>query len=436
MSAKIMANNVQPHPMSTPPTAMGTPAWLTAAETALSQTVWPQLAATEYTCFKRVLAAFARHKVSEHHFYSVTGYGHDDMGRAVIDAVFADALQAPAALVRTTFASGTHAIAVGLKGVLLPGQTLLVVTGPPYDTLEEVMGLRGDSRHSLKAQGVTCQIIDLIDPQQVGGVLTQWTTEQQQAVQQAHVVHIQRSRGYSSRETLSIETIQTLCQRLKALNPNLVVFVDNCYGEFTQPQEPTAVGADLMAGSLIKNPGGGLVPAGGYVAGAAHWVAACAEVLTCPGVGAEGGYTFNQHRMVLQGLFMAPTVVCQALKGLTLAAYCLQQAGLTVSPVWNATTRDIIQQVFVQTPERLVQFCRVIQQLSPINSHLTPVPDQLPGYADAVVMAGGTFVEGSTVELSADGPMRPPYTAYLQGGLTYAHMRTVLPVLLQTLGLV
>jgi cystathionine beta-lyase family protein involved in aluminum resistance len=398
------------------------------AELALKQAVWPRLEITEQVCFNRVLDAFTQHQVAEHHFYSVTGYGHDDMGRTVIDQVFAHALQAEAALVRTTFASGTHAIAVGLKGCLTPGKRILVVTGPPYDTLEEVMGLRGNSQHSLAAQGVSCSIINLL--QADGRLSTDWSDADQAAICAADVIHIQRSRGYSSRETLSIHVMRELIQRIKALKPNVVVFVDNCYGEFTETDEPTAVGADLMAGSLIKNPGGGIVPAGGYVAGRTDLVAQCAEVLTCPGVGAEGGYTFNLHRLVLQGLFMAPTTVCQALKSMTLAAYILEKLGYAVSPAWDAPVRDIIQQIGFHTAEALVRFCQIIQQHSPINSHVKPIPAQLPGYADAVVMAGGTFIEGSTIELSADGPLREPYIGFLQGGLTVAHIKAILPAVI------
>jgi cystathionine beta-lyase family protein involved in aluminum resistance len=232
-----------------------------------------------------------------------------------------------------------------------------------------------------------------------------------------------------------MDTLALLITQLKALNPDLIVFVDNCYGEFTVENEPTAVGADLMAGSLIKNAGGGLAPAGGYVAGRADLVQACADVLTCPGVGAQGGYTFDVQRLLLQGLFMAPGVVCQALKGMTLAAYCLAQAGYKVSPTWQAPVRDIIQQITLGSPQALLTFCQIIQQYSPINSHVKPIADTLPGYADAVVMAGGTFIEGSTLELSADGPMRPPYLGFLQGGLTYMHMRCILPHLLQALAL-
>ena len=417
------------------PTQLSPSMLINQAEADLRQSVWPRLEATEQTCFNRVLSAFTTHQVAEHHFYSVTGYGHDDMGRDVIDRVFAHALQAEAALVRTTFASGTHAIAVGLKGCLQPGHRLLVVTGAPYDTLEEVMGLRGDSKHSLTAQGVACDIINLMQPD--GQLKPDWSADECQAIQQASMVHIQRSRGYSSRETLPVAVIGQLIDRLKLLNPGVLVFVDNCYGEFTEPDEPTAQGltgrADLMAGSLIKNPGGGIVPAGGYVAGRADLVAACAEVLTCPGVGADGGYTFNMHRLVLQGLFMAPTVVCQALKSMTLAAHVLQQLGFAVSPRWDAPVRDIIQQIELRTAENLVGFCQLVQRQSPINSHVKPIPAQLPGYADAVVMAGGTFIEGSTIELSADGPLREPYIGFLQGGLTVAHIRAILPGLVEAL---
>jgi cystathionine beta-lyase family protein involved in aluminum resistance len=419
---------MQPHAVSTGETP---DAIIANALADLHQSVWPRIEATELTCFKRVLNSFRAHKISEHHFYSVTGYGHDDMGRDAIDNVFANALQAEAALVRSTFASGTHAISVGLKGCLNPGDTLLVVTGPPYDTLEEVMGLRGDSHQSLKAQGVTTQIISLVDA--AGNLPADWSIADETLVKQAHTIHIQRSKGYSSRATLSIAVIEALCTRLKALNPALIIFVDNCYGEFTEADEPTAVGADLMAGSLIKNPGGGIVPAGGYVAGRQPLIDRCADVLTCPGVGAHGGYTFDLQRVILQGLFLAPSCVANALKSMTFAAHCLQTLGYTVAPVWHAEHRDIIQQIHLGTKDKLIQLCKIVQHYSPINSHVTPIPAALPGYADEVIMAGGTFIEGSTIELSADGPLRAPYTAYLQGGLTFAHLRAIMPDLIEAL---
>jgi cystathionine beta-lyase family protein involved in aluminum resistance len=387
-----------------------------------------------YAAFERVLNAFIRHKVGEEHFLSVTGYGHDDLGRETTDAVFADALQAEAALVRTQIVSGTHALSVGLNGCLHAGQTMLSITGRPYDTLEEVIGLRGDSHRSLTAQGVRyaeCSIFE--NTGTALGVRTAFTPEEADQVAQADLIFIQRSRGYSLRPSLTIDQLQTLIQQAKAINPTATVMVDNCYGEFTQAQEPPAVGADLIAGSLIKNPGGGIVPAGGYVAGRADLVAACADVLTCPGVGAVGGYTFDLTRTLLQGLYLAPGAVKEALKGMTLAARLFEDAGYETTPHWQDTRSDIIQILTLREPDKLVKFCQVLQSLSPINSHIVPIPANPPGYADDVVMAGGTFIDGSTIELSADGPLRPPYMVFLQGGLTYAHTRLAMQKILSAL---
>lgn len=412
------------------------------AERTLGEHLWPRLAATRQQVFERVLQAFIRHRVGEEHFYSVTGYGHDDLGREVTDKVFADALQAEVALVRPHFASGTHAIAVALRGCLNPGKTLLSITGKPYDTLEEVIGIRENHPQSLKNQGVTYGEISIFEPSPDGPdssrpFLTRldFTEAEAERIRQADVVFIQRSRGYSLRPSLGIGEIEVLIHHTKALNPRAIVIVDNCYGEFTEASEPPAVGADLIAGSLIKNPGGGIVPAGGYVAGREDLVEACAQVLTCPGVGREGGYTFDLTRLILQGLYLAPGVVHEALKGMSLAAYLFDQAGYTTLPRWDAVRSDIIQVIHLQEAERLINFCKVIQSVSPVNSHLTPVPAALPGYHDPVVMAGGTFIEGSTIELSADGPIRQPYTVFLQGGLTYSHTRYALGKALSELSL-
>jgi len=409
------------------------------AESLLTTEIWPQQEVIYYTCFERVLNAFKRHKVGEEHFLSVTGYGHDDLGRETCDAVFADALQAEAALVRVQIVSGTHTLAIGLNGCLKPGDTMLSITGRPYDTLEEVIGLRGDSRHSLAAKGIRYNEISIFEPgptEQPGlqvSVRENITPEEAEAIRQADLVFIQRSRGYSQRPSLTIAQLSALIGEAKRINPRIKVMVDNCYGEFTEAQEPPSVGADLIAGSLIKNPGGGIVPTGGYVAGCQDLVDACADYLTCPGVGAEGGYTFNLTRVLLQGLYLAPGVVKEALKGMTLAAKLFEDAGYETTPHWKDTRSDIIQILTLRDPEKQVKFCQILQSLSPINSHITPVPAKPPGYQDEVVMAGGTFIDGSTLELSADGPLRPPYAVYLQGGLTYAHARLVMRHILEAL---
>lgn len=409
---------------------------LLAAEADLRVTVWPEQDAVYHHTFQRVLEGFIRHKVGEEHFLSVTGYGHDDLGRAVTDSVFAHALQAEAALVRVQIVSGTHALSIGLHGCLQPGDTMLSITGRPYDTLEEVIGLRGHSQHSLAAKQVQYQELSIFNPPPGAKTETETATgytirttfseAEAEQIKAAKLVFIQRSRGYSLRPSLTVPQLSALIQSVKALHPQAIVMVDNCYGEFTQTQEPTAVGADLIAGSLIKNAGGGIVPAGGYVAGRADLVAACADFLTCPGVGAEGGYTFNLTRLLLQGLYLAPGVVKEALKGMSLAAKLFEQLGYDTAPHWQDSRSDIIQILTLREAEKLVKFCQVLQSLSPINSHIVPIPANPPGYADAVVMAGGTFIDGSTIELSADGPLRPPYAVYLQGGLTYAHTRLAL----------
>ena len=410
---------------------------LESIEMQLANSIWKSQETIYYQTFERVLNAFIKHRVSEEHFLSVTGYGHDDLGRETTDAVFADALQAEAALVRLQIVSGTHALAIGLNGCLQPRETMLSITGRPYDTLEEVIGLRGNSRQSLKAKGINYQEISVFNSNVANHceveVREHFTPQEATQIQKANLIFIQRSRGYSLRPSLTIQQLEALIREVKKINPQVNVMVDNCYGEFTQAIEPTAVGADLIAGSLIKNPGGGIAPTGGYVAGRADLVASCADVLTCPGVGAEGGYTFNLSRVLLQGLYLAPGAVKEALKGMTLASKLFEAAGEETTPNWQDSRSDIIQILMMHSPEQQVRFCQVLQSLSPISSHITPVPANPPGYADEVVMAGGTFIDGSTLELSADGPLRPPHAIYLQGGLTYAHTRLALQKILESL---
>ena len=401
-----------------------------AAEIRLAESVWPQLETTCETVLARVLGAFAAHRVGEEHFASVTGYGHDDLGRAVTDKVFASVLQAEAAIVRPHFVSGTHAIAVALNAMVGHGDLLLSITGRPYDTLEEVIGIRGTSSQSLKARGVRYEEISVFNED--GSLSVDRVVRDEAALlRQAKAILIQRSRGYSLRPSLTVDQIGELIRAVRQINPGVIVFVDNCYGEFTNENEPCAVGADLVAGSLIKNPGGGIVPAGGYVAGRADLVQAAAEALTCPGIGPKGGYTFDLTRLILQGLFMAPATVKEALKGMTLAACVFEELGYKTWPCWDERRSDIIQVIELGDADKLVRFCQNIQKASPINAWVTPIPCEVPGYGDEVVMAGGTFIEGSTIELSADGPLRPPYVAYLQGGLSYAHVKLAL---LQVLG--
>ncbi len=396
------------------------------AESVLA-THWKTLENTSNLVFERVLNGFIKHRVGEEHFLSVTGYGHDDLGRQAIDKVFAHALQAESALVRVQMVSGTHALSVALNGILTAGDTLLSLTGGPYDTLEEVIGLRGDNPQSLMSKGVR---YDSMNPFQGHQFHLPQSVEAENKVKQASVAYIQRSRGYAFRPALTIQDIQALCQWVRHLNPQAIIMVDNCYGEFVEAQEPTAVGADLMAGSLIKNPGGGIVPTGGYIAGKQALVEACSYVLTAPGIGAEGGYTFDLNRVLLQGLFLAPSMVLDALKGATLGAYLFDQKGYRTFPRWDAPRGDIIQLIELGSAEKLTAFCRWVQSNSPISSCVLPEPAEVPGYGDKVVMAGGTFIQGATLELSADGPLREPYAAFLQGGLVYAHSRLTLSQLM------
>lgn len=420
---------------------------LLTVEKELSHTVWQKLDEIYFKTVERVLKGFIKHKVSEEHFLSVSGYGHNDLGREVTDAVFAHALQAEAALVRTQIVSGTHALAIALNACLSTvkvqkktAPTLLSVTGRPYDTMEEVIGLRGNSPKSLIAQGISYSEISVFEsdsPAQDELALPYFnpvfSADDCTSIALADVIFIQRSRGYSLRPALTIKQLDTIIAQIKIIQPDAIIMVDNCYGEFTQTDEPTAIGADLIAGSLIKNPGGGIVPTGGYIAGRADLVERCAEELTCPGVGPEGGYTFNLTRTLLQGLYLAPGMVNASLKGMTLAARLFEQTGYQTLPRWQDARSDIIQVVLLKNPDKLVKFCQILQQCSPVSSHVTPVPDKPPGYSDPIVMAGGTFIDGSTLELSADGPLREPFAAYLQGGLDFAHTRIAIRAILNEL---
>ena len=373
---------------------------------------------------EKVLNAFIENKVAPEHFYTVSGYGHDDLGREVLDKVFADVFKAEKALVRIHFASGTHTLACCLFGNLKYGDKLISVAGAPYDTMQEVIGTAGDDltkEDSLIGNGVLYDEVPLKN-----GTDIDFEKLDEMIDATVKMVLIQRSKGYSTRKSLSIETIGKICEIVKKNNPNCICFVDNCYGEFVDSKEPLEVGADLIAGSLIKNPGGGLVEAGGYIAGKAKYVDKCANRLTAPGIGSEGGAMFNQHRLIFQGLFMAPSVVCDAVKGAILAAKIFDEIGYNSYPKYNEKRTDIIQNITFGTPEPLEHFCRTIQSLSPVNGYVTPIPEYIPGYEDQVIMAGGTFIEGSTIELSADGPMRAPYVAYMQGGLTYSHVKIAL----------
>lgn len=370
---------------------------------------------------EKVLKAFVDNKVAPEHFYTVSGYGHDDLGKEVLDNVFAQVFKAEAAFARNHFVSGTHALACALFGNLRSGEKLVSVTGTPYDTMQEVIGTTGAKRESLIGHGVLYDEVPLLDNGNVDfdGIRNKIDSS-------VKMVEIQRSRGYSLRPSINIDTIGKICKIVKEQNPDCICFVDNCYGEFVEKQEPLEVGADLIAGSLIKNPGGGIVETGGYIAGKEEYVEQAAMHLTAPGIGREGGAMLNQHRLIFQGLFMAPSVVCDAVKGAVLAAKIFEDVGYVSTPQYNEKRTDLIQTIAFNAPEPLEAFCRTIQELSPVNSYVTPIPDDVPGYEDKLIMAGGTFIEGSTIELSADGPMRPPYAVYMQGGLNYSHVKIVL----------
>ena len=367
---------------------------------------------------QKVMEAFRAHRVSDACFQSTSGYGYDDRGREVLEEVWADVMGAEAAVVRHTIISGTHALSTGLFGILRPGDVMYSVAGKPYDTLEEVIGISGTPGNgSLKDFGVDYEQTDLNED----GTFNFTEIEDKLRALGARVkmVFVQRSKGYLNRKTLSVDEIGELVKFVKNINPETYVVVDNCYGEFVEDKEPTAVGADLIIGSLIKNPGGGMAETGGYLAGTRRAVELVSYRMTSVGIGAEAGATLGQNKSMFKGLFYAPHTVAQALKTAHLAAYMFEKLGYVVEPRWDEERHDIIQSVIMGTPEGLCAFCRGIQAGSPVDAYVTPEPWAMPGYGDQVIMAAGTFVQGSSIELSADGPLRAPYTAFFQGGLTY-----------------
>ncbi len=398
------------------------------AEQALSQ-IFSRIDSQVKINLKRVLDALRHHRVGPHHFAGVSGYGHDDLGRQVLDQVFAEVMGAEAAAVRVQFVSGTHAIACALYGVLRPGDEMLTVVGAPYETLEEVIGIRGENQGSLSDFGITYRELPLTE---VGTI--DWSALETAVKPETRLVLIQRSCGYSWRPSLAIAEIEKIVQTVKRQNPNTICFVDNCYGEFIETLEPTAVGADLMAGSLIKNPGGTIVTAGGYVAGQADLVEAATCRLTAPGIGSSGGATFDQNRLLFQGLFLAPQMVGEAMKGNHLMAYVFDRLGYPVNPLPLAPRRDVIQAIQLGSPDKLIAFCRAIQKYSPIGSYLDPIPAEMPGYESQLVMAGGTFIDGSTSEFSADGPLREPYIVFCQGGTHWTHVAIALEAAVEAVG--
>ena len=366
----------------------------------------------------KVLDAFQKNRISDMHFSWNTGYGYDDPGRDAIERTYADIFHTDAALVRPTIVNGTHALAITLLGILRPGDELIYCTGGPYDTLEEVIGIRGEGNGSLKDYGISYKQVELLpdgslDLEGIRKAISPKTK----------MVTVQRATGYGWRKAITIDQIEEWASFIKELNPDIIKMVDNCYGEFLDIKEPTDVGADVIAGSLIKNPGGGLALTGGYVAGRQDLIDKIQYRMTCPGIGGECGLTFGQTRAMFQGIFLAPKVVNGAVKGAVLCGEVYKKLGYEICPQTDDTRSDIIQAVRLGSPEKVVAFCEGIQAAAPIDAHVKPIPWDMPGYESQVVMAAGAFVQGSSIELSADAPIREPYNVYFQGGLTYEHSK-------------
>lgn len=387
----------------------------------IEKTIETQLQLADDTAYenqKKVLSAFHNQRVSDHHFNPSTGYGYDDEGRDTLERVYAEVFKAEAALVRPQIISGTHAITISLFGILRPGDELLYITGQPYDTLASIVSGGEKDTGSLKDFGIGYQHVDLTADHQID-----WAAAKAAVTSKTKIIAIQRSRGYDMRPSFTIEEIEKMIKGIRQLKPEAIVFVDNCYGEFVELREPIEVGADLIAGSLIKNPGGGLAKIGGYIAGKQHLVEKCGYRMTSPGIGGEAGASLQALPDMYQGFFMAPHIVSQALKGAIFTSALLEQAGMTTTPHWRDHRTDLIQSVSFQNAEQMIAFCQTIQASSPVNAQFKPEPAYMPGYEDDVIMAAGTFVQGSSIELTADGPIRAPYTAFVQGGLTYEHVK-------------
>lgn len=363
---------------------------------------------------RKVMTAFQDNKVSDSCFAGTTGYGYDDLGREVLDKVYAQVFRTEAALVRIGFVNGTHALSAALFAILKPGDTLLSVTGLPYDTLRNAIGIEGDCHGSLKFYGINYKQVNLKNGEADIEAIKAALSDRSIAA-----VLIQRSRGYENRKALSAEEIGEICSAVKSVAPKVTVMVDNCYGEFTGEHEPTEYGVDIMAGSLIKNPGGGLAPTGGYIVGRKDLVENAAMRLTTPGIGGECGASLGNNRLLFQGFFMAPHIVAQAIKTVTFCSAMMKKIGFESSPAPDEARNDIIQMVTLKNAENMKKFCHGVQAGAPVDSYVTPEPWQMPGYNVPVIMAAGAFVQGSSIELSADGPMREPYTLYVQGGITY-----------------
>lgn len=366
----------------------------------------------------KVIKAMQEAKLSDRHFNWTTGYGYNDIGRDMVEEIYANVFKAEDAIVRPQIVSGTHALTLALTGVLRPGDLMLSITGKPYDTLEEVIGINGKNGSSLLDFGIQYDSIDLSDGQFNIDAIIDYI-----ASNKVKMVYIQRSGGYSFRASLTIKAIESIIEAVKKIDPECLVMVDNCYGEFIDYREPTEVGADIMAGSLIKNPGGGLAITGGYIVGKKELIQLVSYRLTSPGIGKETGLTFGVTRQVLQGFFMAPQVVNCALKGALLCAGMFDDMGYEISPKVDDDRSDIIQAVKLLDPDKVIRFCQGVQAAAPVDSFVVPEPWDMPGYHSKVIMAAGAFIQGSSIELSADAPIEPPYVVYFQGGLTYEHSK-------------
>ena len=368
----------------------------------------------EYNSLK-VLSAFQKYNLSEMHFNGTTGYGYGDIGRDTIESIFADVFKAEDSLVRTQFISGTHAISTLLFGILRPNDTLISISGKPYDTLDEVIGIV-ENKSSLQSYGVKYEQIELINDD-----FDYKAIEERVKKGNIKLIEIQRSRGYSTRKTIDLEKVEKVIKLIKEKDKNVIIMIDNCYCEFVTKKEPIEVGADVVVGSLIKNLGGGIAPNGGYIAGRKDIVELAAERLTAPGLGKEVGPSLGINKQILQGLFFAPQVVASSLKTAIFASKMLEELGYNVEPKFNDKRADIVQTIEFNDREKLIRFCQGIQAASPVDSNSIPMPWDMPGYTDQVIMAAGAFTQGSSIELSCDGPIRPPYIAFLQGGLTYRY---------------
>ncbi len=392
--------------------------------------IFKAISDTELINQKKIIDAFRENRVEGRHFYPSTGYGYDDTSREKLDNVFAQVFGAQSAFVRPHFASATHAITLALRALLCPGDFILSITGKPYDTIATAIGVEGEHQNTLIKRGVLYNDIPLkngigIDEEKVLSEIEKNNPK---------LVFIQRSRGYEWRRALSVEDIGDITKKIKKINKDIIVFVDNCYGEFTQEKEPIEFGADIICGSLIKNAGGGIAPTGAYIAGGEKYINLIKDFFTSPGTGSEIGSYEASFRPFFQGLFMAPHTVAEALRGACLFAYCYESLGYDVMPKADESRFDITQSIKLSSEREVVEFCRSIQKTSPVDAHVVPEPWDMPGYSDKVIMAAGTFVQGASIELSADAPIKKPYIVYLQGGLTYAHIKIALKETLESIG--